>query len=92
MILDKKHYTKAERIFGRMLQEAHIPFKTKIKIQSREVDFIIGRYAIDIDGHEQDTSKNEMLVIAGYIPIHLNNSEITKPNKLNVNQFSRRRV
>jgi len=74
--LDKKHYTKAERRFGRMLQEAHIKFKTKVLIHGREVDFLIGKYAVDIDCHKQNPEKNFVLLRAGYIPLHLNNKEI----------------
>jgi len=70
--------TKAERRFAERLKSLHIPFRTKVKINHREVDFIIGKYAIDIDGHEQDTSKNKMLVEAGYIPLHLSNNSVTK--------------
>ena len=73
MNIDKRHFTKAERIFARRLQENHIPFKTKIKINGREVDFICGRSALDIDGHEQSGDKNRMLVEAGYVPLHIDN-------------------
>jgi hypothetical protein len=82
MRIQKKYFTKSERRFIRYLNENHIPFKSKIKINNREVDFIIGKYAIDIDGHLQDGTKNEMLVKAGYIPIHINNSELNEFNKL----------
>lgn len=58
------------------LKELHIPFKTKVKIQGREVDFIIKGYAIEIDGHEQDIEKNFMLARAGYTPYHFYNWEI----------------
>ena len=78
--LDKKHFTKSERRFGRMLQELHIPFKTKVLIRGREVDFLVGKYAIDIDCHKQDGLKNQMLTEAGYIPIHYSNQEVN--NKL----------
>lgn len=61
-----------------LLKENHIPFRAKVMIGGREVDFIVGKYAIDIDGHEQDASKNEMLVKYGWIPIHYTNSEINK--------------
>ena len=74
--LDRKHFTCAERKFGRMLQELHIPFKTKVLINGREVDFLIKKYAIDIDGHDQNTDKNVLLAEAGYIPLHFYNREI----------------
>jgi very-short-patch-repair endonuclease len=86
--LDKKHFTKAERRFGRQLQEMHIPFKTKIKINNREVDFVIGKYAIDIDGHSQDLEKNKMLLESGYFPIHINNNQLYGKNN-NTNNSNR---
>ena len=72
--LRKRFSTKAERKFAERLKAMHIKFKTKVIINGREVDFLINKYAIDIDGkHEQDASKNEMLVEAGYIPVHIGN-------------------
>ena len=59
-----------------ILKKNHIPFKTKVIVKGREVDFIIGKYAVDIDGHDQDGLKNVHLVGAGYIPIHFSNEEI----------------
>ncbi len=75
-VFKKKHFTKAERIFGRVLQESRIAFKTKVKIKGYEVDFLVGRYAIEIDGHEQKGEKNELLAKHGYTPIHLTNEEV----------------
>jgi very-short-patch-repair endonuclease len=75
--------TKAERRFAEILKKNHIPFKTKIKINNREIDFLIGSYAIDIDGHGQVPGKNEMLARAGFIPIHISNKEVKdNDNKL----------
>ena len=68
--------TKAERQFAEVLKNGRIPFKAKVIVKGREVDFIIGRYAIDIDGHDQDSDKNVHLVKAGYVPIHFSNKEI----------------
>ena len=82
MKINKRSFTKAERKFARFLQENKIPFKTKVKIKNREIDFIVGNYAIEIDCHEQDGSKNEMLVREGFIPIHFSNKEI-KNNEFN---------
>jgi very-short-patch-repair endonuclease len=76
--------TKNERRFMELLKINHIPFKTKQKIGGREVDFLIGKYAIDIDGHGQDSEKNVYLHENGYIPIHYENMEISRltPEKL----------
>lgn len=73
ILLNKRSSTKAERRFHEVLKKLHIPFKAKVKIGGREVDFVIGKYAIDIDGHEQDINKNIMLITRGYNPIHFDN-------------------
>ena len=74
--MNRKTSTKAERRFYERLKANRIPFKAKAKIQGREIDFLVGRYVIDINGHHQDTSKNEMLAREGYIPIHVSNNEV----------------
>jgi len=78
--LQKYNSTKYERRFMELLKENNIPFRAKIIIKGREIDFLIGRYAVDIDGHEQDEEKNRMLVQEGFVPIHYNNSEIKNLN------------
>lgn len=58
-----------------------MPFRHRWIIQGFEVDFVIfGNVCIEIDGHEQNEKKNEVLAQAGYVPIHLHNSEVTKEN------------
>lgn len=74
--LSKGHSTKAERRFLELLKKSHIPFQTKVKIGGKEIDFLIGDYAIEIDSHEQNIDKNCMLVSMGYKPIHYHNWEI----------------
>jgi very-short-patch-repair endonuclease len=83
--LKKGKSTKAERQFSELLKKGHIPFRTKVVIKNREIDFVIGLYAIDIDGHRQDSEKNVLLVKTGYIPIHISNNEV---KQINVNKFS----
>ena len=83
--LNKVNSTKYERRFMELLKKEHIKFKAKVRIKGREVDFLIGKYAIDIDGHDQDGEKNQMLVKEGYIPIHFNNREIN--SSLNLKQY-----
>ena len=86
--LKKGNSTKAERRFMEILKDNHIPFKTKVVAEGREVDFVIGRYAIDIDGHDQDGAKNVHLVNAGYVPIHFSNREVaTFPKELLTNKL-----
>ncbi|MDD5065331.1 MAG: hypothetical protein PHQ35_11310 [Phycisphaerae bacterium] len=74
--LKKGISTKAERRFAEVLKRGRIPFKAKIIVKGREVDFLIGKYAIDIDGHQQSGDKNVHLMNAGYIPLHFSNLEI----------------
>ena len=83
MRITKKHSTKAERRFYEVLKELHIPFKHRWLIGGKEVDFIIGRYAIEIDGHEQNGVKNHFLAERGYIPLHFQNNEVTRQNIIN---------
>ena len=80
--IEKKHSTKGERRVYEVLKELKIPFKHRWMIGKREVDFLIGRYTLDIDGHKQDGSRNQKLVEAGYIPIHLTNEEVKDTKKL----------
>ena len=53
-----------------------MPFRSKVKLGGREVDFVIGKYAIEIDGHPQSVAKNDWLVAEGYVPVHFTNGEI----------------
>lgn len=78
----KYNSTKYERRFMELLKKNHIPFRSKVIIGGREVDFLSGKYAIDIDGHSQDGDKNKMLVEKNFIPIHYHNSEVNE--KLNI--------
>lgn len=68
--------TKSERIVHEILKELKLPFRHRWLVNGREVDFIVGKYAIEINGHEQDSEKNIMLVESGYVPIHFHNQEI----------------
>jgi hypothetical protein len=85
--LRRGNSTKNERRFAEFLKEKRIPFKTKIKIDGLELDFLIGRYAIEIDGHYQNGLKNLKIMSKGYIPIHINNKQ-TKNKKWLEQMFS----
>jgi len=74
--LKKGHSTKAERRFMELCKKLHIPFQTKVMVRDREVDFMIGNNAIEIDAHAQDPLKNSMLFQEGYAPFHFYNWEI----------------
>lgn len=73
------HSTKSERRFMEILKEFRISFRTKVKIEGREVDFLIEKDVWEIDGHQPDSEKNQMLLDAGYIPYHLYNWEVSQP-------------
>lgn len=80
--LSRGHSTKAERVFGEMLKSNHIPFKVKVRVANHEVDFLIGRVIVEINGHEQDPLRNNKFVELGYIPIHFDNSEVLNNREL----------
>lgn len=71
----KKHSTKAERRFAEVLKRLHIPFKHRWMVSGHEVDFLVGVYAIEVNGHTQDYKKNIVLVQSGYTPLHLSNND-----------------
>lgn len=72
--LSKKNSTKAERIFHEILKQNKITFKHRQMIEGREIDFIVGKYAIEIDGHPQSCKRNSWLFKLGYIPLHYTNN------------------
>jgi very-short-patch-repair endonuclease len=77
-ILSKRSSTKAERIFSEILKKNHIPFKHRQVIHGHEIDFIVGIYAIEIDGHEQSASRNGWIIAKGFVPVHYNNKALLK--------------
>lgn len=79
----KKNSTKSERIFYEILKKNRVPFKFHSKIDDREVDFIIGKHIIEIDGHPQSSARNHWLIEKGYFPIHLKNEELKDREKIN---------
>lgn len=81
----KKSSTKYERIVYEVLKELKIPFKHRWKIIRYEIDFLIfDKICLEINGHEQDTVKNEILAKLGYIPLHLQNNEVTRESVINL--------
>lgn len=78
--ITKGKSTKSERKFAEACKRMHVPFRTKVKINNHEVDFLIRNYAIEINGHSQDAQRNSMLVGLGYTPIHLTNDAVSSPN------------
>lgn len=74
--INKKNSTKTERKFYEILKELKKPFKHRWIINGFEIDFLVGNYAIELDGHEQSGERNHTLANLGYIPLHINNSEL----------------
>lgn len=73
VIIKTRSSTKPERIFYEILKKNHIPFKFHVNVEGKEIDFIIGYYAIEIDGHRQSSSRNDWILSQGYTPIHYSN-------------------
>ena len=74
--INKINSTKAERKFYEILKELKIPFKHRWIIGGMEVDFLIGNYVIEINGHDQSHERNNKFIRLGYVPIHFHNQEI----------------
>lgn len=74
--ISKRHSTKGERLVYEVLKELRIPFRHRWIIRGREIDFVFSDIALEINGHEQDAHKNQMLAEAGYRPIHLSNDDL----------------
>jgi len=74
---DKKHFTKAERIFGEILKKSHISFKSKVIVGGREIDFVLREtIAVEIGSHSQDSKKNKIILELGYSLMFIRNEEL----------------
>lgn len=76
VLLNKRSSTKAERQFAEILKKNHIPFEHRVKMHGLEVDFIVGHYAIEIDGHSQKSDRNALLFSKGWVPVHYHNQAL----------------
>jgi very-short-patch-repair endonuclease len=77
--LKKQKSTKTERKLAEIFKRNHIKFKARWIVQGYEVDFLIGRVIIEIDGsvHKHiDRKREQLLLDAGYIPLHISVKEI----------------
>jgi len=74
--IQRGNSTKSERIFLEILKELHIKYKCKVLVDRREIDFLCGKYAIEINGHPQKIDKNSSLLESNYIPININNEDL----------------
>ncbi len=75
--LIKGHSTKTERKFAELCKKHHVKFRYKVAFQNYEVDFVIGRYAIEFNGHKQNANKNIALMKAGLTPVNFSNNVIS---------------
>lgn len=74
---DKKHFTKAERIFGEILKRNHIEFKAKVLVEGKEIDFLLkGKIAVEIGNHSQNKEKNKKVLEAGYSMLFISNKSL----------------
>ena len=72
--LQKHNSTKSERRIAEILKKNHIKFKAKIRLGKYEVDFLIGKMALEVDGsihQHQSIAKNIYLSDLGYVPVHI---------------------
>lgn len=79
--LQKHNSKKAERIILELLKRNHLPFRTKWIIAGHEVDFLVKKTIIEIDGaiHLHLKSQRDILFTRlGYKPIHFSVNEIKK--------------
>jgi len=70
-----KGLTKGERRIREILKRNRIKHVYKARVGKYEVDFLIGRMALEVDGniHKQaNTKKDVYLFSQGYVPVHLN--------------------
>lgn len=86
--LSKHSSTKSERQVSEMLKRNRIKFRFRAKVDKYEVDFLIGRVALEIDGkvhksisHQRDT----YLTKKGYVPLHLKVEDIDRSEKEIIN-------
>ena len=66
--------TKAERRIGEILKRNRIPFKHRWRIGKYEVDFLIGRLVIEVDGRVHkltNRDKDTFIFKEGYVPVHI---------------------
>lgn len=76
--INKQSSTKPERIFIEILKAHHIPFRYSVILDGHEIDFIIGKYAVEIDGHRQSSERNQWLFERGFTPVHYTNRALLK--------------
>lgn len=66
--------TKGERRIAELLKKHRIKFVAKAKIKGFEVDFLIGKTIIEVDGKvhlKSNVGRDTLLFKEGYIPLHI---------------------
>lgn len=72
--LSKNCSTKGERRIAEILKRNKIKFKAKWKIGRYEVDFLVGKMIIEVDGsvhRETNTARDIFFTTQGYLPVHI---------------------
>ncbi|MFA5158503.1 MAG: DUF559 domain-containing protein [Patescibacteria group bacterium] len=75
--LRRSNSTKGERRIGEILKKNKIKFKARTNVGRYEVDFIIGRVILEVDGSVHsgtNTQKDIYLVNKGFVPLHFSTS------------------
>ncbi len=74
-LLKVRKGTKSERRISEIFKKNKIKFQYRQRIGKYEIDFVIGRVALEIDGsvHKQiDQKRDAYLFSQGYVPLHIN--------------------
>lgn len=74
-LLRVKSGTKSERRISEIFKKHKVKFKYRQRIGKYEVDFVIGRVALDVDGSAHsniDQERDTFLFSRGYVPLHVN--------------------
>jgi very-short-patch-repair endonuclease len=77
--LKKQNSTKTERKLAEIFKTNQIKFKARWIVQGYEVDFLIGKVIIEVDGNVHkhvDRKREQSLLDAGYIPFHVSVKEV----------------
>ena len=77
--LRKNNSTKSERQIGEILKKNKIKFKAKWRIGKYQVDFLIGRVVIEVDGsvHKNTNREKDIYLFSkGFIPLHISVSSV----------------
>lgn len=72
--LTRRSSTKGERRIAEILKVHKIPFRAKARVGRYEIDFLIGRVALEVDGSVHDKInpvRDSFLFNEGYVPTHI---------------------